>query len=189
MIAPPANAAARLPSKAVVIIVARASAPGAPTRKPSPSSVRFTTRNAQPPLMAHSQASRPANAASPTNTPIKDESTVSASMMGSVAYPGSVPFTNPPAAIPRMAPGIRMTAVSSAQIATRMDNLPVAPGGRGRRPEHLVPEHVGAGERRAVECVEKGRHADPFDPARADQSHRIEAIRRVAVVQVESFEA
>ncbi len=64
MIAPPANAAARLPSKAVVIIVARASAPGAPTRKPSPSSVRFTTRNAQPPLTAHSQASRPANAGS-----------------------------------------------------------------------------------------------------------------------------
>ena len=58
--------------------------------------------------------------------------------------------------------------------------LPVAPGTRWRRAEHLVPEHVGTGERRAVECVEKGRHADPFDPARAYQSDRIEAIRYLA---------
>src|SRR5213594_276694 len=60
MTAPPANAAARLPSKAVVSIVALAAASGPPTRQPRPSSVRFTTRNAQPPAIAHIQASLPA---------------------------------------------------------------------------------------------------------------------------------
>src|SRR5207302_3555253 len=62
--APPAIAATRLPDKAVVSIVALAAAPGPPTRQPRPSSVRFTTRNAQPPVIAHIQASLPAIAQS-----------------------------------------------------------------------------------------------------------------------------
>ena len=169
------------------------SAPSSPTTR-SPSTRRVESSSASGPrsaVMARPEWSwritsgRPRRSTSYSLTPSAPAGPLSDRRNGPNGAATPVPSPIPKGMCgrsPTIQVGRWQTMAQSGSRSRLPIRLPVAPGTRWRRAEHLVPEHVGTGERRAVECVEKGRHADPFDPARAYQSDRIEAIRRVAVV-------